>query len=269
MNQPASPNAPQRVLQPAFRLQSVSAQRGAVAAVQNVSLEIPAGRWSAIVGPNGAGKSTLLRVMAALQPYRGEVFLQGQPLASYRPRALAQQMAWLGQNETTANDLRADDVVMLGRMPHQGWLATASAQDWQAVEQAMRTTQTWALRQRTLGELSGGERQRVLLARVLAVQAPVLLLDEPLANLDPHHQTQWLLDMQALVREGLTVITVLHEISIALHADELLVMQQGRVTHQGSSGDSATHRALEKAFQHRIQIHALHGQWAVVPRVGR
>jgi iron complex transport system ATP-binding protein len=127
----------------------------------------------------------------------------------------------------------------------------------------------WQWRDRYVGTLSGGERQRVLLARALAVQAPVLLLDEPLANLDPPHQADWLDLMRTLVSAGTTVVSVLHEISMALQADELLVMQQGRVVHQGSCKDALTHRALEAVFDHRLQVRTLEGQVVALPRSTR
>ncbi|MDP3707090.1 MAG: ABC transporter ATP-binding protein, partial [Polaromonas sp.] len=159
------------------------------------------------------------------------------------------------------------DVAMLGRLPHQAWLAPPSAADHAAVERALRATQAWDWRGRPLGQLSGGERQRVLLARALAVEAQVLLMDEPLANLDPPHQTDWLLMVRSLVASGKTVISVLHEISFALQADELVVMDQGRVTHQGDCSDAATHRALEDVFDHRIAIFPLAGQWVALPKI--
>jgi iron complex transport system ATP-binding protein len=154
---------------------------------------------------------------------------------------------------------------MLGRLPHQAWLAPPSAADHAAVERALRATQAWDWRDRPLGQLSGGERQRVLLARALAVEAEVLLMDEPLANLDPPHQADWLAVVRALVARGSTVVSVLHEISMALHADDLLVMAWGRVTHHGASGDTATHAALMEVFEHRIAIHAMNGQWVALP----
>ncbi|MBC7620046.1 MAG: ATP-binding cassette domain-containing protein, partial [Candidatus Saccharibacteria bacterium] len=113
---------------------------------------------------------------------------------------------------------------------------------------------------------SGGERQRVLLARALAVQAQVLLMDEPLANLDPPHQADWLAVVQALVAKGTTVVSVLHEISMALNADQLVVMAQGRVAHQGSTRDTASHAALVEVFDRRIAIHSIEGQWVALPR---
>jgi iron complex transport system ATP-binding protein len=176
-------------------------------------------------------------------------------------------MAWLGQNESAADDLTVYDVAMLGRLPHQPWLAAPGDTDRAAVERALRSTQAWDWRDRLLGQLSGGERQRVLLARALAVEAQVLLMDEPLANLDPPHQADWLLMARALVAEGKTVVSVLHEISFALQADELVVLAAGRVTHQGACADPATHRALEQVFEQRITVHSVAGQWLALPRI--
>ena len=246
---------------------NIRASLGNVEVLHDISLALPRARWTSIVGPNGAGKSTLLKVLAGLLPHGGEVALLGRPLTSLRARERAQLLSWLGQNEASADDLTAYDVAMLGRLPHQAWLAPPSAADHAAVENALRSTQAWDWRGRALGQLSGGERQRVLLARALAVEAQVLLMDEPLANLDPPHQTDWLLLTKALVASGKTVVSVLHEISFALHADELVVMADGRVTHQGACGDAATHRALEDVFDHRIAVHSLAGQWVALPKL--
>ena len=246
---------------------NIRASLGNVEVLHDISLTLPCARWTSIVGPNGAGKSTLLKVLAGLLPHSGAVDLLGQPLKSLRARERAQQLSWLGQNEASADDLTAYDVAMLGRLPHQAWLAPPSAADHAAVEKALRSTQAWDWRARALGQLSGGERQRVLLARALAVEAQVLLMDEPLANLDPPHQTDWLLLAKALVTSGKTVVSVLHEISFALQADELVVMAQGRVTHQGACGDAATHRALEEVFDHRIAVHSLAGHWVALPKL--
>jgi iron complex transport system ATP-binding protein len=230
-------------------------------------MALAAGRWTSIVGPNGAGKSTLLKVLAHLLPHTGRVELLGQPLAKMPARQRARHLSWLGQNEATADDLTVWDVVMLGRLPHQAWLAAPSDADRAVVEQALRATQAWDWRSRTLGQLSGGERQRVLLARALAVQAQVLLMDEPLANLDPPHQADWLAVVRQLVAQGSTVVSVLHELSMALHADELVIMAAGRIIHQGACADAITHRALEEVFDKRIAIHALNDQWVALPRL--
>ncbi len=251
----------------ALGARGISAKLGNVEVLHSISLDFWRGRWTSIVGPNGAGKSTLLKVLAGLLPHSGEVLLLGQPMAVLPAKRRAQQLSWLGQNEASADDLTVYDVAMLGRLPHQPWLAPPSVQDHAAVEHALRTTQAWDWRGRPLGQLSGGERQRVLLARALAVEAEVLLMDEPLANLDPPHQTDWLLMARELVSAGKTVISVLHEISFALQADDMVVMADGCVTHQGDCQNLVTHRALEQVFEQRIAVHALAGQWLAVPKI--
>ncbi|MBE7942451.1 MULTISPECIES: ABC transporter ATP-binding protein [Ramlibacter] len=250
-----------------LQVQGLRVQRGGQAVLDGIDLQLAAGRWVSVVGPNGAGKSTLLQAAAQLLPYSGSVRWLGHEARHWPARERARTLSWLGQNETGAEDLLAFDVVMLGRLPHQDWLAMPSAADLAAVEQAMRETQCWPWRQRQLGELSGGERQRVRLARALAVQAPVLLMDEPLANLDPPHQSDWLASVRAHVGRGGSAVTVLHEITLALHADEMLVVEAGRIAHQGPCGDAATHRALEAVFGGRIAVREIEGQWVALPRV--
>ena len=238
--------------------------------LHDVDLQLPAQQWTAIVGPNGAGKSTLLRALAGLQPRKalqGRVELLGKPLAAWHAKERARALSWLGQNESAAQDLSSYDVVMLGRLPHQAWLASPSAHDHAVVQACLETTQAWEWRHRTLAELSGGERQRVLLARALAVQAQVLLMDEPLANLDPPHQSDWMHTVQDLVGQGHTVVSVLHELGIALQSDRMVVMQAGRILHQGATQDVATHAALEAVFDHRIRIRAIEGMWMALPTV--
>ncbi len=257
--------APEKI---AVSADGISAGIGKRSILQGISLNLAAGRWTSIVGPNGAGKSTLLKVLAGLLPAQsGQVTLDGRPLHDWPARERARQMAWLGQNEAAADDLTVLDVALLGRLPHQGWLQPPSAADHAAAEAALRQTQAWAWRERPLGQLSGGERQRVLLARALAVNAPVLLMDEPLANLDPPHQTDWLLLVRSLVAEGCTVVSVLHELSMALQADDVAVLQDGRLQHHGAAHEDATHRALEAVFDQRITIHRVQDQWLALPRL--
>ncbi|MFT3857790.1 MAG: ABC transporter ATP-binding protein [Aquabacterium sp.] len=231
----------------------------------DVRLAVPQGRWTAVVGPNGAGKSTLLRALAGLQPVDGTVALQGRPMAMWPAKARAREVAWLGQGEAGADDLLAQDVVMLGRLPHQGWLAQPSAHDHELVAQAMQQTQSWPWRHRPMGHLSGGERQRVFLARALAVQAGVVLMDEPLSHLDPPHQADWIAIVRDLRQAGRTVMSVLHELNVALMADELVVMHQGRLVHQGPTDDERTRRAVQAVFEQRVRLVRVEGQWVALP----
>lgn len=252
----------------ALEARQLSARLGSVEVLHAVDLALAAGRWTSIVGPNGAGKSTLLKALAGLLAHRGEVRLGGEPLSSLPGRVRARRLSWLGQGgpgEGSADDLMVHDVAMLGRLPHQRWLAAPSEADRAAVERALRSTQAWAWRERPLGQLSGGERQRVLLARALAVEAELLLMDEPLANLDPPHQADWMAVARGLVAEGRTVISVLHELNVALAADAMVVMAGGRVLHQGGCHDPATHQALESVFDGRVVVHRVADQWIAIP----
>ena len=251
----------------ALRLRDVHVSLSGKEVLYGIDMSFVAGRWTSVVGPNGAGKSTLLKAMAGLLSVTGRIFLFDQELKAMDRKLRAQQMSWLGQNESTSDDLRVWDVVMLGRMPHQDWLAAPNAHDHAVVETALQATQAWDWRERSLGQLSGGERQRVLLARAMAVQAQVMLMDEPLANLDPPHQVDWLEQVRCLTAQNTTVISVLHEVGMALHADDMVVMQAGRVVHQGTCADAETHRAVEAVFDKRIAIHSLDGQWVAVPKL--
>jgi iron complex transport system ATP-binding protein len=249
-----------------FSCEAVSTQLGQSQILHDMAVTIPSAAWTSIVGPNGAGKSTFLKVIAGLLAHQGKVHLFGKPLLEIPRKIRAQQLSWLGQNETSGDDLSVSDVVMLGRLPHQSWLAPPSAADHDAVEQALKKTHAWSWRTRSIGQLSGGERQRVLLARALAVNADVLLMDEPLANLDPPHQADWMLLARDLVKQGKTVVSVLHEISFALLADHMLIIEQGRLYYQGTCQDSATHRALERVFSHRLEVHEVNNHWVVLPK---
>jgi iron complex transport system ATP-binding protein len=226
---------------------------GGQAVLRGVSCRFERG-WTAIVGPNGAGKSTLLRALAGLLPLQGgQVRLAGRTLADWPPRERAQRLAWLAQQGEDGGDLAAREVVALGRLPHVGLFASPGPADEAAVDRAMAATECIAWSQRRLPALSGGERQRVLLARALATEAPVLLLDEPTTHLDPPHQVALVRLMRRLAATH-TVVAVLHDLPLALLADRLVVLRAGRVVAQGHRDDAALHRALEAAFDEAVSI---------------
>jgi iron complex transport system ATP-binding protein len=213
--------------------------------------------WTAIVGPNGAGKSTLLRVLAGLlAPDAGRVQLDGDALATMPARQRGQRLAWLAQLGDVGGELTVQETVALGRLPQLGLLGVAGPADHAAIARAMAATECSAWQHRLLGDLSGGERQRVLLARVLATEAPVLLLDEPTTHLDPPHQVA----MARLARRlaaSHTVVTVLHDLPLALHADRVLVLQQGHVLTDAPADSPALHAALVAVFDGALRIDRL------------
>ena len=246
---------------------ALSVKLGSTQALADVSMALQPG-WTAIVGPNGAGKSTLLRVLAGLQkPNAGEVQLNGKPLAQWPPRERAMRMAWLAQQGEASGELTVRELVHLGRLPRLGLFTAPTAADEARVDQAMLDAECTPWQQRRLHELSGGERQRVLLARALAVDAPWLLLDEPTTHLDPPHQVALVRLVQRQVRAGTAVVSVLHDLSLALLADRLVVMEGGRIAITGSRDDPALHAVLVTVFGGAIRIVPFESRWIALPHV--
>ena len=210
--------------------------------------------WTAVVGPNGAGKSTLLRALAGLlKPASGQVTLHGKKLTDFAPSDRGKAIAWLAQQGETTGELTARETVHLGRLPHIGLFGAPTAIDEAIVDEALAATASTAWQHRRLHELSGGERQRVLLSRALATQSPVLLLDEPTTHLDPPHQVALARLFRRLASTH-TVITVLHDLPLAVQADRLLVIRDGAAMGHGESNDVALHAALVDAFDDAIAV---------------
>lgn len=237
---------------------------GSTLALRDVSLAVAPG-WTAIVGPNGAGKSTLLRVLAGLQrPDAGMVKLNGMALAQWPVRERAKQIAWLAQQGETSGELTVREVVHLGRLPQLGLFGAPGADDEARVDQALADAECTQWQHRRLHELSGGERQRVLLARALAVDAPLLLLDEPTTHLDPPHQVALVRLVLRQARAGVTVLSVLHDLSLALLADHIVVMEAGHIRAEGGRNDPALHRVLVEVFDGAIRIVPFETRWIAI-----
>ncbi len=236
---------------------AVHVRLGNQAVLRGISLRTDPG-WTAIVGPNGAGKSTLLRALAGLQPLSaGHIALNGADLRGARPAERARQLAWLAQHGDVTGELTVRETVQLGRIARSGLLGSTDATDRIAVDHAMALTESTGWQHRRLHELSGGERQRVLLARVLATEAPLLLLDEPTTHLDAPHQVAMARLFRQLAHASAqprSVLSVLHDLPIALKADRLLVLDRGRLRAAGAPTDAAVQAALVDVFQGSIRI---------------
>ena len=200
--------------------------------LRSADLCLRPGELTAVIGPNGEGKTTLLRCLAGvLRPLAGQVLLDGQSLGSLSERERARRVAVLPQRPGTreALDLPAEDVVLLGRYARLSRLGVFADADYRAARRALEAVSALPLARRPLGELSGGERQRVFLARALAQEADILLLDEPADALDPAHQAALFALLKGLTRSGATVAAVMHDVNAAvLYADRILALRGGR-----------------------------------------
>jgi iron complex transport system ATP-binding protein len=221
----------------ALALRNVSAHYGGRAALEDVSLSFAPGRITGLIGPNGAGKTTLLRVALGFLPAAsGTVTLLDRPLAEWSGDARARTVAYLPQSAESHWPLKAHRLVALGRMPHRAGFAPLSAIDLAIVGEALARCDATALADRRMDELSAGEKARVLLARALATAAPVLLVDEPAAHLDPAHQLQLMELLREEAARGTAVAVTLHDLPLASRfCDELVVLSHGRIASHGAA----------------------------------
>jgi iron complex transport system ATP-binding protein len=219
--------------------------------LNDISLSLASGHLVALVGPNGAGKTTLLRALAGLVPSNGAIHVGGDALSSLSLGERARRFAYLAQGHTVHWPLPARDIVALGRYPHG---ATDPARltpiDSEAVLQAMQVADVVAFGDRRVTELSGGERSRVALARVFAVEAPVILADEPTSSLDPRHQIDVMRSLRMAADKGTLVIVVTHDLGLAARfADRVLVLSDGRLVSQGSPAAALSEQVMADVFR--------------------
>jgi iron complex transport system ATP-binding protein len=219
--------------------------------LNDVSLALSSGHLVALVGPNGAGKTTLLRALAGLVPSVGAVEIGGAALSSLSLRDRARRFAYLPQGHIVHWPLPARDIVALGRYPHGATdPARLTPKDTEAVVRAMQATDVVEFSERSVTELSGGERSRVALARVLAVEAPVILADEPTASLDPRHQFDVMKSLRASADKGVLVIVVTHDLGLAARfADTVLVLSEGRLVSQGTPAEALSEKIMGDVFR--------------------
>jgi iron complex transport system ATP-binding protein len=221
--------------------------------ITNVSLRCQPGELTAIIGPNGAGKTTLLRALAGLQQiHTGRITLDDVDIRSIPRRMLARRLSFVPQNSLFPFAFSVREVVAAGRNPYLGRFQREGIEDREKIEQALHLTDTAKLIHRPITELSGGERQRVMIARSLATDAPVILMDEPTANLDPAHALDVLELCRTLAVAGRAVILTTQDLAMAMrYSERVVLMKSGRITNSGKREEVLTESAIESVFNVR------------------
>ncbi len=231
--------------------QGVSVKLSGRLVLREITLALPPGHLVALIGPNGAGKTTLLRALAGLVPSEGAIEIGGDALSSLRLSERARRFAYLPQGHIVHWPLPARDIVALGRYPHGATdPARLTPRDSEAVQRAMQAADVVEFGERRATELSGGERSRVALARVLAVEAPVILADEPTSSLDPRHQIDVMKTLRSAADGGTLVIVVTHDVGLAARfADTVLVLSEGCLVSQGAPAEALSEQVMADVFR--------------------
>jgi len=241
-----------------IQARNVHYHMGATPILTGVDFDLGAGEFVGLIGANGAGKSTLLKVIGGLwQASSGQIDLLGRPLSGYRTREIARLIAHVPQSTRVEFAFSAREIVLMGRSPHLGRFQMESALDRQIADDALRTTDAFHLADRLVMTLSGGEQQRIFIARALAQEPRILLLDEPTSNLDIKHQVDVLALAQSLAHErGLGVVAAIHNLEHAARfCDRLVLMTCGTMVADGKPEAVLTPERLRQAFQIEAQIY--------------
>jgi iron complex transport system ATP-binding protein len=237
-------------------------------ALAGLDLTLSAGELVAVVGPNGGGKTTLVRALLGLVPLsRGQVTLDGRPVSAWRRQELAQVVALVPQREETPFSWRVDEMVTFGRYARLGALSPISHEDRVAVDRALERCDVAEFRRRRIETLSGGEWQRVRIARALAQEPRLLVLDEPTASLDLGHEMELLELVQRLVREGLAALVITHHLNLAArYAGRMLLLDHGRVVASGTPKEVMHPELLTTVFRWPVSVVSLDdGSPQIVP----
>lgn len=245
-----------------IELRDLSAGYGRRAVLEGVSLSLAPGRVTALLGPNGSGKSTLLKTILGLLPkLGGEILADGVPTGQMTPRQLARKITYLAQSRNTPN-ITARRMVLHGRFPYLSYPRRYQAEDYAAVEKALRQADAANLAERTMEELSGGQRQKVYLAMALTQDTPAILMDEPTTFLDVGHQLAVMETARRLAGEGKAVLMVLHDLCLALRwADEIAVLDAGGLACQGTPEEVFQSGLLDRVFGVAVRRMETPGGW--------
>lgn len=219
--------------------------------LKNININIEKGKFYTILGPNGSGKTTLLRILSkSLHMEKGEISINGKDLSQIKANTLAKEMSVVPQSTDIEFDFSVQDIVLMGRTPHIPRFCSESEKDVEIAMTAMKSTNTWELRNKSINTLSGGERQRVVVARAIAQETEIILLDEPISHLDIHHQIEIMNQLKQLNQnKNITIIAVLHDLNIAAaYGDHMILMHDRRVYKDGTPEEVLTEDIIKKVY---------------------
>jgi iron complex transport system ATP-binding protein len=251
----------------AIELEALTVELGGRAVVDGVDLVVAEGEWLALIGPNGAGKTTLLRAIARLVPFAGSISLAGRPTAALTRAELSRLVAVVPQEPSTPPWMTVGEYVLLGRTPHLGALAKEGRRDREVAASALERLDLRGYGHRPLGTLSGGEKQRAVVARALAQEARIVLLDEPTAALDIGHQQQALELLDTLRAESeLTLVAAMHDLTLAAqYAERMVLLDAGRIVADGAPSEVLTESLVGEHYDASVHVVDVAGRIAVVP----
>ena len=251
-----------------LRIEDLSLSYGDKPVVQNLSLRVKKGQVVSIIGPNASGKSSILKSIAGIiKPVSGKIFIEEKDISKMDSKKLAQKVSILLQQNKNPDDMSIEELVYFGRYPHKKWLEGFEASDKKIIEEAMKLTNTFALRDKTLETLSGGERQRAWIAMALAQEPDILLFDEPTTYLDLAHQIEFLELVNRLNKEtGVTVVLVLHDLNqAARYGNYLFAMKEGKIFAQGSPEEVLNPQNILSIYNIEAKIFNAAGYPVVIP----
>ena len=251
-----------------LRIEALSLSYGDKPVVQNLNLRVKKGQVVSIIGPNASGKSTILKSIAGIiKPVSGKIFIEEKDISKMDSKKLAQKVSILLQQNKTLDDMSIEELVYFGRYPHKKWFEGFEASDKKIIEEVMKLTNTFALRDKTLETLSGGERQRAWIAMALAQEPDILLFDEPTTYLDLAHQIEFLELVNRLNKEtGVTVVLVLHDLNqAARYGNYLFAMKEGKIFAQGSPEEVLNSQNILSIYNIEAKIFNAAGYPVVIP----
>ena len=247
-------------------ISDLHASLGGARILSGVSLNLDGACFVGLIGPNGVGKTTLVRAIANLIPFEGGIAIDGAAIGAMEATTRARTLAYLAQGAESHWPLTVERLVELGRLPHLEPFRAPQAADKAAVERAMRAADIEMFRDRNVLTLSGGERARVLLARALAVEAPLLLVDEPVSSLDPYHQLGVMEVLRDYARAGRMVIAVLHDLSLAARfCDRLVLLNEGRIHADGTPREVLSAENLRAVYRVAAEVGGEGESFSVMP----